>query len=187
MSSKFVKGWLVCAGAGLMIVLGVIEAAQAHNTPQEEANKKLVLDFYAALNRGDAEGNLREKIRQIAERYIAPDYLQHNEMAARAGSGREGLINSFQQMPPRQPNSNFKPAQLVTIMASGDMVTQITCREIPSAGGGPAKPLYIFNLYRIRDGKLVEHWDGSSGGVVGPPAGQSGGPTAPSAARGPGS
>jgi predicted SnoaL-like aldol condensation-catalyzing enzyme len=44
-------------------------------------------------------------------------------------------------------------------MAQGDMVVRINSREMPSA----PKPLLIFNLFRIQDGLIAEHWDGYSG------------------------
>lgn len=147
--------------------------ARAEATAQEAANKQVVLDFYAALNRAEVDGNLKEKIRPIVEQYIAADYIQHNALA---GNGREGLIASFQNMPPAPPNANRKPAQLLAIMASGDMVTQVTSRELPGMNGEPAHATYIFNLFRVKNGKLAEHWDASSGGSMAPPG--PGGPRA---------
>jgi predicted SnoaL-like aldol condensation-catalyzing enzyme len=169
------------------MLMGAAQVVQAANTPQEEANKKLVLDFYSALNRAEAAGDLRDEIRKIAEQYIAADYIQHNQMAARAGSGREGLIASFQKMPSGPPNAASKPAQLLTIMASGDMVMQVTGRDLPGLNGGPPQSLFIFNLFRVQNGRLAEHWDGSSGGSMNPP-GMGGGPApVPGAAPGSGS
>jgi hypothetical protein len=58
----------------LMLAVMWIGAAQATNTPQEEADKKLVRDFYTALDDAQVEGKIREKITGIIEKYIAVDY-----------------------------------------------------------------------------------------------------------------
>jgi hypothetical protein len=45
-------------GAALVMLAAGVQVAQAVNTPQEEANNKLVLTFYSALNRAVAAGDL---------------------------------------------------------------------------------------------------------------------------------
>jgi hypothetical protein len=57
------------SGGVLMLAVLWMGAAQAHNTPQEEANKKLVRDFYNALDDAQMEGKIREKIAGIIEKY----------------------------------------------------------------------------------------------------------------------
>ena len=88
------------------ILVGVLGAAlplvstqAATNTPQEQANIKVVVDFYAALDQGDANHNLKQNIRTIAEKYLASDYIQHVEGAQRYGQGREGFISMFEHIP----------------------------------------------------------------------------------------
>jgi predicted SnoaL-like aldol condensation-catalyzing enzyme len=39
-------------------------------------------------------------------------------------------------------------------MAEGDRVMLLTQRPAPSG-----KKAYLFNMYRVQDGKLTEHWD----------------------------
>ncbi|MDB6014890.1 MAG: hypothetical protein JWL65_7140 [Gammaproteobacteria bacterium] len=136
-------------------------------TPQEEANIKLVAEFYAALDRGDAAHDLKQKIRSIAEQYLQPDYIQHAEGARTFGSGREGFIRMFEQMPamPAAPGAGAPPPpQVMALMADKDRVIRVSARSMPGPGGPVAS--YIFNMFRVQDGKLAEHWDSSSAGMM---------------------
>jgi hypothetical protein len=53
-----------------------------------------------------------------------------------------------------------------------------TKRELPDGKDGQPAVAYIFNMFRIHDGKLAEHWDA---GAATPPPG--GGPPAASVPR----
>jgi predicted SnoaL-like aldol condensation-catalyzing enzyme len=44
-------------------------------------------------------------------------------------------------------------------MAEGDRVMLFTKREVPGGNDGQPSFLYIFNMFRVQDGKLAEHWD----------------------------
>jgi predicted SnoaL-like aldol condensation-catalyzing enzyme len=144
----------------------------AENTPAEVSNKQVVLDFYAALNAADASGTTAQRIADIAAKYIDPGYVQHGEAFANLpgpGSARDRLVSMFQHMPPMPPRA---APQTLTIMAQDDLVSLVTIREMPDPATGKLKQLTIFNLFRLKNGHLVEHWDSL------PPMGP-GGPGAP--------
>ena len=165
---KIWKLFVACAmGAGL-----ALSAHAATYTPQEEANVKLVADFYAALDNADAHGGMKQDIRSIVEKYMQPDYIQHMEAGKRFGQGREGFIRMFEQGPamPAPPAGKAPPpAQVLSLIANGDIVIRVSSRTMPAAPGAEANPSYIFNMFRIQNGKLAEHWDASSGPAMGPP------------------
>lgn len=152
--------------------------ALAHETPEELANEQVVLDFYAALNEGDATGTTKERIADIAEKYLSPDYTQHSEQLKNLpgeGSDRDKLIRMFQSMP-AMPGPAPSPPTTVAIMSEGDLVMMLTSREMTNPATGKTSTSYIFNMFRVKDGKLTEHWDGSSGGGAGGPPSGAGGP-----------
>jgi predicted SnoaL-like aldol condensation-catalyzing enzyme len=151
--------------AGLLSFGPLAITQAATYTAQEAANMKLVADFYAALDEGDAHGDLKQRIRAIAGKYLRPDYIQHMAAAQKYPQGREGLIQMFEQRPsaPASPvTAALPPATIMTLVATGDLVIRVSSRIVPGPQGKAGGPTYIFNMFRIQDGKLAEHWDGST-------------------------
>jgi predicted SnoaL-like aldol condensation-catalyzing enzyme len=147
---------LVLALGGL---LAFASPAVAHRTAAEVANQKVVLDFYAALNAADAAGDLKQRIQAIAETYLDPDYVQHSAMFAGLpgpGSARDKLIRMFQSRP-AMPAMGVPTT--VAVMAQDDRVMLLTSRDMPDPATGHANQAYIFNMFRVKNGRLAEHWD----------------------------
>ena len=162
---------------GLVVAaaLAVATPVAAHDTPAEAANKQLVLDFYAALNAAEGSGAAQRPVRTIIEQYLSPDYVQHSDTFANLpgpGSARDKLVRMFESMPAPPPGA-MPPQSTVAVTAEGDLVMLLTSRMMPNPAGGPARPSNVFNMFRVRDGKLAEHWDVSSApmGPGGPPPG----------------
>lgn len=166
------------SGVGLVLAAGlaVASAAAAANTPTESANKKTVLAFYAALNEADATNSMKERITGIVEKYISPLYKQHTMILPGPGTDREKLIRMFQSRPAA---ATAMPRQRTdAVMAEGDRVMLLTSREQRDPDTGELQLSYIFNMFRVQDGKLVEHWDVSPARPP-PPSSPSSGPGAP--------
>ena len=176
------------SGLALVLAAGLAMAsvAAAANTPTEAANKKLVLDFYAALNEADATNSMKERIQGIAEKYLSPEYKQHTLVLPGPGTDREKLIKMFQSRPAGPPaGATAIPRQRTdAVMAEGDRVMLLTSRDQRDPATGEIKPSYIFNMFRVKDGKLVEHWDVAPGMGPPPPGGRRAGPGAPGAPPG---
>lgn len=123
-----------------------LEALQ-DNDPQEAANKKLVYDFWREVF---VARNMAK-----AEQYMDENYIQHNPNVP---TGRAPFVAFFGRRPAEPP----KPAidDLVAILGDGNLVTLALRRELPD----PTKPgtTYTttwFDMFRIENGKIVEHWD----------------------------
>lgn len=123
------------------------------STSQEARNRQLVIDFYRHVF--DARNPAAVKD------FVAEDYLQH---ASHVSSGRAGLEafveQTFRGLPPLpvKPDLMVPPALLV---AQGDMV--VIAGEFPQPEPeDPTRtyPFFVFDAYRVRDGKLAEHWSG---------------------------
>jgi predicted SnoaL-like aldol condensation-catalyzing enzyme len=80
--------------------------------------------------------------------------------AARAGGAGRGAATG-----PQPPQGN--PLEIV--MVECDLVTIIhkNYRQDPTAAPGTFYEVFTFDTFRVRNGKLVEHWDGA---VINPPA-----------------
>jgi predicted SnoaL-like aldol condensation-catalyzing enzyme len=175
--NRFSRAAGTVGAAALAATMSIGSAQAATYTSQEQANMKLVSDFYAALDRGDAAGDIKQRIRSIAEQYLRPDYIQHMEAQQSYGTGREGFIKMFEQMSarPGAPGAMGPPppAKVIALVASGDLVIRISSRSMPGAADSST---FIFNMFRVQEGKLAEHWDGYSGTAMMPGKGGPGSP-----------
>jgi predicted SnoaL-like aldol condensation-catalyzing enzyme len=115
--------------------------------PALEANKRLVFDFWReVLQAGTAEK---------AATYVAVDYLEHDPALP---SGLAALAARVGRQPPRPVQSVIE--ELVAIIAEADRVVVATRRELPDlAEEGQTYTTTWFDLFRIRDGKIAEHWN----------------------------
>ena len=180
---RYTSNILRLSGVGILLVacMAMASTASAANTPTEAANKKIVLDFYAALNEATASNSMKQSIQGIAEKYLSPEYKQHTLMLPGPGTDREKLVRMFQGRPAAPAGATPTPPQRTdAIMAEGDKVMMLTSRDLPDPATGALKRTYVFNMFLVKDGKLSEHWDVMPPGVCPPPGGAAG-TTAPGA------
>ena len=85
--------------------------------------------------------------------------------AARQGGAGGGRAQGAGPAGPQPPPGN--PTEIV--MVECDLVTIIhkNYRQDPTAPAGTFYEVFTFDTFRVRNGKLVEHWDGA---VINPPA-----------------
>jgi len=122
-------------------LLAIMPSARAAGIDELEANKKTVAAFEdAALNQKDFDA---------ASKYLGGRYIQHNPNAA---DGPEGLKGYIAFLKDKFPNSR---SEIKHIFADGDyvIVHDHAVREPGTRG------LAIVNIYRLENGKVVEHWD----------------------------
>lgn len=137
------------AGAGMVLIaMGTVLVGacampitpRQHST-QEEANKQTVVAFYeAGLNRKDFDA---------ASQYFGPYYRQHNPNAA---DGIEGFRKFIAYLKEKTPNSR---SVIKRVFADGDYVILHVHKTIGAEDRGTA----IVDIFRLENGKIVEHWD----------------------------
>ena len=117
-----------------------------------------------------------------APKYLTQRYIQHNPNVA---SGLEPVMKFFGGSPSRPiPNRNNWRTKVVSVVAEGDLVVVATARELPHPKEpGKTYTTTWFDMWRIKDGKADEHWDGATINAAPPAApgvGSGAGVTTPS-------
>ena len=77
---------LLTALACLLALVAAPVVGVAAETPQEAANKQLVLDFYRDIEATMAAGKPGE-MPKVDAKYIDPGYIQHRRFGRRGGGG----------------------------------------------------------------------------------------------------
>ncbi len=115
--------------------------------PQLAANKRLVWDMWREfLQAGDIEA---------ADKYLAPEYHQHNPNAE---TGLEGVKAYFRAAGMEKEPVKDYIERLISITAEGDLVTLALVRAETNSAGEDYTTTW-FDMFRVRDGMIVEHWD----------------------------
>ncbi len=104
-------------------------------------NRKIVEEFARLFY---SERN----VKQAFERYVVRDYIQHNPGIA---DSRDAAVAVLAPM----FSEAGREFRIHKILVDGDMAV-IHVHAIPKSG---AKGASVFDMYRLRDGKIVEHWD----------------------------
>ncbi len=119
----------------------------ASEDPQLAANKRLVYDMYRIVLQGGHADRAHE--------FITEDYVQHNPNAAQ---GLSGLVDYVKASRPVREIKDELDLPLIHLMAEGNYVTTAFVRPEKDAQGNTYYTTW-FDLYRIEDGKVAEHWD----------------------------
>ncbi len=124
----------------LSIATSFTYAANASES-QQETNKQNVIEFYdKAINQKDFAA---------ASKYLGEKYTQHNPTAA---DGAEGLKAFIQYLRDNFPETH---SDIVRVFAEGDYVIL----HVHSVREPGTRGRAIFDLFKLENGKIVEHWD----------------------------
>jgi len=140
------------ANGGPQTVTGVEGVAQFAMldaaTPELAANKRLVFDMWRHLIDAGRE--------ETVDLYLAEDYIQHNPNAATGRAGARAYFSSRED----QPIEVALRSPLVAMLAEEDIVVQVIKTEMPNPNrAGETYTSTWFDMFRIKDGRIAEHWD----------------------------
>ncbi|GAB4037484.1 nuclear transport factor 2 family protein [Spirosoma jeollabukense] len=108
---------------------------------QEDINKSIIRDFYRrAVSQGDIA---------FAEEIVADDYIQHSSAVKPGKAGLLEALHYMKQMP--KPATTSTP--FMRLIAEGDYV--VTNMSF----GWDGKQKVVVDIFRFRNGQVVEHWD----------------------------
>jgi predicted SnoaL-like aldol condensation-catalyzing enzyme len=149
--------------AVLVWVAGSVAHAQVPVTPASDQlallkstnpalarNKRLVFDFWReVLEAGQMDA---------APKYLAVDYLQHNPNVA---TGLQGFISYFSKIAkPREVRPTIQKP-LISVVAEGDFVVLgwVKSNPIDPSDATHTYTTTSFDMFRVKSGHIVEHWD----------------------------
>jgi len=154
---KLVVGAMVGLAAGLSVAVQAASAAdstrESCSRQEEAANKKIVMK---ALTSPQDYANLSH-----------PDYIQHEPAASRFSQinhlhGKQSmdkLIEVMGKLGASGPPPTFL-AKRTLMVAECDLVMALRQVEEPDPQNpGKTYTAFGFEMFRIKDGKLYEHWD----------------------------
>ncbi len=126
------------------------EALFTSRDPKLHKNKQVVLHIVRDL--------LEAGHWDQAPKYLTKRYIQHHPGVP---SGLEPVMKFFANMPKKPiPKPNEWKTKVVSVVAEGDLVVVATVRELKDAKGNAYTTTW-FDMWRIKDGKADEHWDGA--------------------------
>lgn len=119
--------------------------------PALAKNKRLVFDFWRIV----FEGGHMDR----APEFMTESYIQHNPNVE---SGRAAFIATIGKVRKPKPVEPLIKVPVVSITADRDIVTVATVRKVRDSRH-PKHIYYMtwFDMFRIENGKIAEHWDSS--------------------------
>jgi predicted SnoaL-like aldol condensation-catalyzing enzyme len=125
----------------LLVIMFLALPAGSALAADPETNKKVVLEFYdKALNQKDFDA---------AAKYFGPHYIQHNPGAP---DGIEGFKAFIAMRKEKFPNAK---SDIKRAFAEGDFVIL----HVHSVREPGERGVAIVDIFRLENGKVVEHWD----------------------------
>jgi predicted SnoaL-like aldol condensation-catalyzing enzyme len=117
-------------------------SANAQSAEELERNKNTVVAYY------DMAFNQKQPELAVAM-FVGPDYKQHNPLAA---SGKEPFIAFVKAASQQFPDLHV---DIKRVIAEGDLVVTHSHFTLGPEDRGSA----VVDIFRIENGKVVEHWD----------------------------
>lgn len=139
---KFLRTIALMAGVLAAGLAFAEQAAPARDLQAEEANRTLVLEFYDRVF-------TRHETEQAAE-VLADDYRQHNP---RVPNGKDAFVNYFTGFFKENPKARNRVVRSAT---DGELVW---LHVHSTSGKENDRGRAIVDIFRVNDGKIVEHWD----------------------------
>lgn len=145
--TRMIPGAEPIPGQTTPVVAADHEAMLTSHDPELARNKRLCYDMYRTVLQAGRADRVQE--------FIGPDYTQHNPNVVSGVAALAEFIRNSRAEREIKPTIELP---LIAIVAERDLVQFTFVRPEHDADG---KRYYSswFDLFRIENGKIVEHWD----------------------------
>ena len=129
----------------ILIVIIFVEPVSADEALTAR-NKDVVRNFYTTVLIG--------RDIDAAPKFLLPDYIQHNPQVP---TGLKGFMDAFRARFAQPLPSDYK-RELLNVIGDNDMVVIYVRQTWTGKDGQHHQPLG-FDMFRVQDGMIAEHWD----------------------------
>jgi predicted SnoaL-like aldol condensation-catalyzing enzyme len=134
----------------LVLALALAIAISTQPAWSDEAltarNKAFVRDFYTTVLIGrDVDA---------APRFLRTDYIQHNPQVP---TGLKGFMDTFRERFAQKLPPDYK-RELLNVIGDNDIVV-VYVRQTWTGRDGQHHQALGFDMFRVQDGMIAEHWD----------------------------
>ena len=130
----------------LIFTIGIAMSAAQADEALTERNKNIVRDFYTTVLIG--------RNVDAAPRFMRADYIQHNP---KVPTGLKGFMDTFRKDFAQKFPSDYK-RELLNVVGDNDVVV-VYVRQTWTGRDGQHHQALGFDMFRVQDGMIAEHWD----------------------------
>jgi predicted SnoaL-like aldol condensation-catalyzing enzyme len=130
----------VLATMGLAVAAGAAPVIPARAVGPDP--KSIVVEFYRMAFE-------QHRVKEAFDRHVGPQYIQHNPMVPDGAEATIGFLSERFRKNPQATNA------IKRVIADGDLVAL----HVLSTSGPGDRGRAIVDIFRVADGKIVEHWD----------------------------
>lgn len=131
---------------GLMLILIAAVQPVSADEALTARNKEVVRNFYTTVLIGrDVDA---------APRFLRADYIQHNPQVP---TGLKGFMDAFRERFSQKLPPDYK-RELLNVIGDNDIVV-IYVRQTWTGKDGQRHQALGFDMFRVQDGMIAEHWD----------------------------
>jgi predicted SnoaL-like aldol condensation-catalyzing enzyme len=146
MNKRFESSGRTIKTLALALTLGISAQMSLADEASTERNKAVVRDFYTTVLIG--------RDIDAAPRFLRPDYIQHNPQVP---TGLKGFMETFRERFAQKLPADYK-RELLNVIGDKDMVV-VYVRQTWTGRDGQHHQALGFDMFRVQDGMIAEHWD----------------------------
>ena len=131
----------------VVLILGVAPRPASADEALTAQNKEIVRNFYTTVLIG--------RNVDAAPKFLRPDYIQHNPQVP---TGLKGFMDAFRERFAQPLPADYK-RELLNVVGDNDIVVVYVRQTWTSSKDGQHHQAYGFDMFRVQDGMIAEHWD----------------------------